>query len=295
MSKFVLDCEAVSQICEDLSKIESNMTEMSSTIGGYDTSDCEDFNFPGAVACISNNVRAAAQKIGNTVNLVNTVMTVHTEIQNGTVFDPNAVVSTSSDISTVSNEATTGTVEHVVTSKDTLSGLAATYGTTVGAIMAANSQIKDKNLIYDGDTLIIPTNNKQTSVEKTTNEKEVSATEQTVTTSNESVSGKHVAAQFTAYYPADNAMEGGFYDCRGNLLDPSAKTCAAPKEIPYGTRIQIQGTGTELDGQIYTVNDVGGAININDDGSYHFDILMSTNAECNEWGVRGGSAIILDD
>lgn len=105
--------------------------------------------------------------------------------------------------------------------------------------------------------------------------------------------GRKVSAKFTAYYPADNLMEGGFYDTRGNLLDPDKNTCAAPKEIPLGTKIKITGTGTSLDGQVFTVNDRGGSINI-EGGVYHFDILMSSNSECNNWGVRKGQAIILD-
>ena len=41
----------------------------------------------------------------------------------------------------------------------------------------------------------------------------------------------------------------------------------------------------------YTVNDRGGAIQIVN-GVYHFDLLMSSNAECNRWGRKNGSAII---
>ncbi len=103
--------------------------------------------------------------------------------------------------------------------------------------------------------------------------------------------GRVVKAKYTAYYPANNAMEGGFYDALGHLLDPSEHTCAAPKSVPFGTKITIQGTGTSRDGQTYTVTDRGGAINIEGD-VYHFDILMSSNSECNNWGVRYGTAII---
>ncbi|MBX5483633.1 MAG: LysM peptidoglycan-binding domain-containing protein [Myxococcaceae bacterium] len=39
---------------------------------------------------------------------------------------------------------------------DTLSGIAARYGTTVAALMKANPQIKNPNLIYAGDWLNIP-------------------------------------------------------------------------------------------------------------------------------------------
>lgn len=100
-----------------------------------------------------------------------------------------------------------------------------------------------------------------------------------------------VKAKFTAYYPANNAMEGGFYDAQGNLLNPANKTCAAPPSIPFGTKITVQNTGTSLDGITYTVTDRGGAIQI-ENGVYHFDLLMSSNAECNRWGVKYGTAII---
>lgn len=103
--------------------------------------------------------------------------------------------------------------------------------------------------------------------------------------------GTIVKALFTAYYPANNALEGGYLDAQGNRLDPSKKTCAAPPSVPFGTKITVRDTGTSLDGMTYTVNDRGGAIQI-ENGVYHFDLLMSSNAECNRWGRKNGSAII---
>lgn len=100
-----------------------------------------------------------------------------------------------------------------------------------------------------------------------------------------------VKALFTAYYPAANAMEGGFLDALGNKLDPSKHTCAAPPSVPFGTKITVQGTGTALDGVTYTVNDRGGMIQI-ENGVYHFDLLMNSNAECNRWGKKYGKAVI---
>ena len=103
--------------------------------------------------------------------------------------------------------------------------------------------------------------------------------------------GTIVKALFTAYYPANNALEGGYLDAQGNRLDPSKHTCAAPPSVPFGTKITVRDTGTSLDGTTYTVNDRGGAIQIKN-GVYHFDLLMSSNAECNRWGRKNGSAII---
>ena len=111
------------------------------------------------------------------------------------------------------------------------------------------------------------------------------------TTSSGILNGKKVPALFTAYYPSNSKMEGGFTDCRGKKLDPSKYTCAGPKSLKYGTKIQVLGTKTSRDKKVHTVNDVGGAINIVN-GRYHFDILMSSAAQCNRFGKRYGYAII---
>lgn len=49
-------------------------------------------------------------------------------------------------------------VYHTVTSKDTLSGLAYKYKTTIEEIMALNTFIKNRDLIIDGWVLTIPDN-----------------------------------------------------------------------------------------------------------------------------------------
>lgn len=107
------------------------------------------------------------------------------------------------------------------------------------------------------------------------------------------LNGKKVKALFTAYYPANTKMEGGFYDSLGNRLDPSKNTCAAPKSIPFHTKIQPSGTGSFIDGKTYTVTDRGGKINVVN-GVYHIDILMSSASECNKFGKKYGYLIIGD-
>lgn len=105
------------------------------------------------------------------------------------------------------------------------------------------------------------------------------------------LNGKKVKALYTAYYPANNKMEGGYYDCKGKKLDPSKYTCAAPTSIAYGKQVQVLGTKTSRDKKVHKVNDRGGAIKIVN-GVYHFDLLMKTRAQCNKFGRRSGYAII---
>ena len=104
-------------------------------------------------------------------------------------------------------------------------------------------------------------------------------------------SGDKVVAQFTAYCSTDPGCTD--YDAMGNYLNPANNTCAAPACIPFGTKIQIVGTGTYLDGQIFTVTDRGGAIKVKSDGTYIFDILMSNTNECIQFGRQNGYAIII--
>lgn len=96
-------------------------------------------------------------------------------------------------------------------------------------------------------------------------------------------------ANISAYYPANNSMEGGYYDAMGNKLDYTKHTCAAPKEIPFGTKIKILNTGTEKDGMIYTVTDRGGAITYDrTTNTYKIDLLVKDRTTANAWGRKFG-------
>ena len=103
--------------------------------------------------------------------------------------------------------------------------------------------------------------------------------------------GREVNALFTAYYPDNSSMEGGYYAANGERLDPGKLTCACPKEIAFNTKIQVKGTNTNRDNLVYRCNDRGGAIKVVN-GVYHIDLLMSSRKEANSFGRRRGKAII---
>lgn len=107
------------------------------------------------------------------------------------------------------------------------------------------------------------------------------------------INGVEVPAKFTAYYPANNAMEGGFNDCKGYKLQPSRQTCAAPSSVPYASYVWIKDIKgyTQYNNRLYVVTDRGGAINV-EGGTYHFDLLFPDASSANEFGVRYGTVII---
>lgn len=92
-------------------------------------------------------------------------------------------------------------------------------------------------------------------------------------------------AQYTAYTGGGKTANGTY---------PNENTCAAPKEIAFGTKIKVNGTGTKYDGRIYTVTDRGSAIK-KVDGRYIFDLWLPNENICEEFGRRNGQAIIVDN
>lgn len=103
--------------------------------------------------------------------------------------------------------------------------------------------------------------------------------------------GKEVNAEFTAYYPYNDSMQGGYKSANGENLKPSSLTCAAPKEVAFNTKIKVKGTGTSRDNLVFRCNDRGSAIKIVN-GVYKIDLLMSSREEAYKFGRRKGKAII---
>ncbi|EAH3832197.1 hypothetical protein D5014_12050 [Listeria monocytogenes] len=91
--------------------------------------------------------------------------------------------------------------------------------------------------------------------------------------------------EFTAYYPANNEMQGGTVTAKGDNLCDSLyyngyQIIAAPPEIPFDTVLEI-----EVDGQVIKgiVRDRGGAIKGN-----KFDIALANKTNAYDFGRKNG-------
>lgn len=82
MKKFMLDCDPVSSVGSSISSLASEVTQISSNVSGYDTSNSEGFDFTSAKSSIVNNIEACSTKIQNTATILEKVVTNHTETQN---------------------------------------------------------------------------------------------------------------------------------------------------------------------------------------------------------------------
>ena len=90
-------------------------------------------------------------------------------------------------------------------------------------------------------------------------------------------------AQYTAYHDTIKSADGSY---------PNENTCAAPPEIPFGTKIKVSGTGTYVDGRVYTVTDRGGLVKKTGD-RYIFDLWMPSEGECRKFGRHNGKAEVV--
>ena len=105
--------------------------------------------------------------------------------------------------------------------------------------------------------------------------------------------GTSYPANITAYYP--NAPDGSTAgtDALGNKLTgyPDQKLCAVPMSVPLGSRVRVEGTGTQYDNVIFTATDHGGGIVIDSGGVYHIDLLMKTYNDCAQFGRHKGGSV----
>lgn len=94
-------------------------------------------------------------------------------------------------------------------------------------------------------------------------------------------SGRRMHVVTTAYWPKDNAMEGGFHAATGARLGYGI-IAVDPDVIPLGTRMWVPGYGYGI------AADTGGAI----DGA-HIDLCFDTYGEVDAWGVRRLTIVLL--
>lgn len=88
MSLFSLETSALDSASSSVQSLASQVRSISSNVSGYDTS-CEDgFNFDSAKSVIASNIEACAVKMENTANLLETVSSSHTNLQNSMKFTP---------------------------------------------------------------------------------------------------------------------------------------------------------------------------------------------------------------
>ena len=81
MSLFMIETGNVDSTSSAVGKIVSQISDLSSSVSGYDTS-CEDgFDFASAKNAIASNIEACVIKVQNTASILNTVSQTHTQLQ----------------------------------------------------------------------------------------------------------------------------------------------------------------------------------------------------------------------
>ena len=285
MSKFVLDCDKVSQIGDNTLNESTQMTDVASSVGSYDTSESEDFDFSGAISAISSNVSIAAEKMQNTSILFNKVVEQHTSLQTSLKLEINT-----------SSNSSSNSYSHNIRKGETLSSIAKAYGTTVSAIAAVNN-IKDVNLIYAGETLTIPqTEYKKNNVSEannTTNNNSTKSEEKERTQNSNNLTEQQVI----------NVPDGlgKVHTYMGWQLITSKSSPQYKLKEAAGMNFDSEGFG-KIDGRYVvatttTFGKVGDYVDFEQaDGSVIKciigDIKNQSDRNCNKWGHDNGQTIV---
>lgn len=86
---------------------------------------------------------------------------------------------------------------------------------------------------------------------------------------------RYQKAYFTAYYPSNDGVEGGYLDSLNHQLNPSKQTCAISRRIPLKKRIRIKDFNKQYNGKVYYCNDRLAKSHDTWHGHIHVDILVA--------------------
>lgn len=181
MNKFILDCDAVNGIKDEIYNLIGKVGDIESDTNSYDVSNTE-FNFDEAKKSIISNINYIKGKIEKTSKILDNVILTHTEIQNNLRFEYNKQNNTinldnylKSDKSSTTNNTNSTQSTYTVKKGDTLSHIAKALNVSLSELIAING-IKNINLIHVGDKLTIPTQANNSSTKEVLKTKETSPT-----------------------------------------------------------------------------------------------------------------------
>ena len=87
MSIFMIETSNLDSASSSIGKIASQMSDLASSVGGYDTSCDDGFDFASVKGLIESNIEACITKVQNTATILNTVSQSHTELQSSLKFE----------------------------------------------------------------------------------------------------------------------------------------------------------------------------------------------------------------
>ena len=172
MGKLIIDTNALQVIANDIDTLKEDINEICSSLCNINIDNAKDFDFSSAINAIKSNIESTYYKFTNISKYISTVIAEHSKVQTETVLEIESEASdTKTNTSDLGNSNSSGMGEneiYTIKTGDNLSKIAKKYGTTVEAILACNSNIKNPNLIHTEDKLVIPNGNSTTN-DKTTN------------------------------------------------------------------------------------------------------------------------------
>ena len=168
MGKFIMDTEAVQAIANEINTSKNNFDNIAgefytNSVETPDSGGTDGIDFEGAMKAIKANMCYVAEKFANISTYISDAIAIHTAIQDETTIDIEdpTIGSSPSEPTIIPDEINSGeNTIYTIKQGDNLSKIAKMYRTSVEALLAFNPYIKDKDLIYPGNELIIPSGEK---------------------------------------------------------------------------------------------------------------------------------------
>ena len=86
MALFMLDCDSVSATGSTIDSVAKEISNIGSSVSGYDTNCSDGFDFSSAKSAIVKNIEACSIKVQNASKIVSSVVTSHTDLQNKLIY-----------------------------------------------------------------------------------------------------------------------------------------------------------------------------------------------------------------
>ena len=104
MSVFMVETSDLDSAASSVTSLASDLQSVSDSVNGYDTANEDGFDFDSAKSVIAGNIAACATKMGNAANILQTVSTSHTDLQNGLKFGQGGTTNSAGKSSAASSQ-----------------------------------------------------------------------------------------------------------------------------------------------------------------------------------------------
>lgn len=139
----VLDCDKLGTISSNITNLSSSINDQYDIISNFDVA-CDEFDFATAVNCICANLSKAHTKITNTSNVIDNILSSHTEIQSSYIFSYNNFEYKDANLNNTDNDFNNNITDSI-NNKTDITSTSNTNGYNTIVTKSNNNNVKNGN------------------------------------------------------------------------------------------------------------------------------------------------------